>query len=129
MIVLLDSTVLIDHLRGRPAAERIERLVRSGDLVATTPINVEEIVRGLRPGEEAAAEDLFSGLTILPLGFDEGKQAGAWRREFASRGITLSQADCLIAAAAQLVGARLATGNAADFPMPGVEVEDWPVGQ
>jgi predicted nucleic acid-binding protein len=128
LIVLLDSTVLIDHLRGRPAAERVERLAEAGDIAATTAVNVEEIVRGLRPTEAASAEALFAGLVILPLGLEEGHQAGKWRREFAARGITLSQADCLIAAAALLAGAELATGNPADFPMSEVRVEEWPVG-
>lgn len=129
MIVLLDSTVLIDHLRGRPAAERVERLAEAGDVAATTAVNVEEIVRGLRPTEAASAEALFAGLVILPLGVEQGQQAGKWRREYAARGITLSQADCLIAAAALLAGAELATGNPADFPMGEVRVEEWPVGR
>ncbi len=54
--------------------------------------------------------------------------AGNWRRDFASRGVTLSQSDCLIAAAAVSAGASLATGNPKDFPMPGLEVEHWPTG-
>ena len=129
MIVVLDSTVLIDHLRGRPAADRVERLSDSGDVAATTAINVEEIVRGVRPSEQAAVDALFGGLMILPIGLEEGARAGTWRREFAARGITLSQADCLIAAATLNAGARLATGNPTDFPMTGIEVEDWPVGR
>lgn len=129
MIVLLDSTVLIDHLRGRPAAERVQALALAGDVLATTAINVEEVVRGLRPGEQRAAQTLFAGLAVVPLGLEEGVLAGTWRRDFAARGITLSQADCLIAAAAVSVGARLATGNGRDYPMDGLVVEDWPVGR
>ena len=49
------------------------------------------------------------------------------RRDFARRGVTLSQADCLAAAAAVAVGARLATGNPKNFPMPEVVLEHWPV--
>jgi predicted nucleic acid-binding protein len=128
LILLLDSTVLIDHLRGRAAADRVEARVLGGDLLATTAINVEEIVRGLRPREQGPAEALFSGLIELPLGVNEGRQAGTWRREFATRGTTLSQADCLIAAAALSAGAHLATGNPDDFPMPELIVEHWPVG-
>lgn len=72
---------------------------------------------------------LFAGLRIAPLARAEGELAGGWRRRFAGEGITLSQADCLIAAAAAGVGARLATGNPGDFPMPEVTVEHWPVGR
>lgn len=129
MIVLLDSTVLIDHLRGRPAANRVAALARAGDVLATTGINVEEVIRGLRPNELSAGQTLFAGLEVVPVGLEEGLRAGTWRREFASRGVTLSQADCLIAAAAVSVGARLATGNVRDYPMTGLVVEDWPVGE
>ena len=44
------------------------------------------------------------------------------------RGVTLSQADCLIAAAAMGAGAMLATGNPVHFPMKELVLEHWPVG-
>ena len=128
MRVVLDTTVLIDYLRGRPVVGRVETLRRRGDVALTTAINVEEVVRGLRPGEETAARALFDGLGIVSLGRAEGHQAGEWRRTFAKSGVTLSQADCLIAAATRAVAAVLATGNPDHFPMSDVTVEQWPVG-
>ena len=129
MRVVLDTTVLIDYLRGRAVVDRMTMLRRRGGVALTTAINVEEVVRGLRPDEEAAAGVLFDGLGIVPLGRSEGRQAGQWRRSFARRGVTLSQADCLIAAAAHAVAAVLATGNPAHFPMSGITLEHWPVAQ
>jgi hypothetical protein len=127
--VLLDTTVLIDLLRGRPATiGRLRALRAAGDTVHACAVNVEETARGLRPGEHAAAHALFSGLRIVPLGEAEGWQAGEWRRELAARGRTLAQADCLIAAAALAAGARLATGNPKDFPFRELTVEPWPTG-
>ena len=99
MLVLLDTTVLIDYLRGRRAVGRVNALIDQGDPLCTTPINVEEVVRGLRPEEIPAVDALFDGLRIVPIGREEGRRAGEWRRRFAGRGTTLSQADCLIAAA------------------------------
>jgi len=127
-MLLLDSTVLIDFLRGRPAAGRVDALLRAGETLATTGINVEEIARGLRPDEEEGARRLVAGLVILPIGSDEGWLAGMWRREASARGVTLAQADCLIAAAAALSTAHLATGNPKDFASMPVAVEHWPVG-
>jgi predicted nucleic acid-binding protein len=127
--VLLDTTVLIDLLRGRPGASaRLHAVRAAGDLLHTCAINVEETVRGLRPPEREPARRLFAGLRLAPLAAREGWQAGEWRRTFAARGRTLSQADCLIAAAAHAVGARLATGNPKDFPMRGLTVEHWRAG-
>lgn len=124
--LLLDSTVLIDALRGRAAAGRVAGLRRIGTEPWVCAISVEEIWRGVRRNEEADVRRLFNGLRLAPLGVAEGIQAGTWRRAFAARGTTLHQADCLIAAAAVGVGASLATANVADFPMPEVTVEDWP---
>ena len=126
---MLDSTVLIDYLRGRPAVGRVSTLVDAGDIVATTAINVEEIVRGMRPAEGDAATELFAGLEVLAVDFAAAWQAGDWRREFAERGMTLWQADCLIAATAKVKGATLATGSPKDFPMSELEVVHWPIGR
>ena len=127
--VLLDTTVLIDVLRGRFATvAKLRGLRAGGDLPCTCAINLEEVVRGLRPSEEVEAQRLFSGLIEAPLGFAEGCRAGEWRRHFAQRGKTLTQADCLIAASALALGARLATGNPQDFPMTELSIEHWPVG-
>lgn len=128
--VLLDTTVLIDILRRRAGAtRRLLDLRARGDRPFTCAVNVEELFRGLRPREEAACLSLVRGLWTAPLGEPEGARAGAWRRRFAARGRTLSQADCLVASAAVAIGGRLATGNPKDFPMRQVRVEHWPVGE
>src|SRR6516165_213782 len=70
--ILLDSTVLIDALRGRPASERLRALRRQGDEPWTCAISIEEIWRGLLPGEEVIAQRLVRGLRCAPLGPSEG---------------------------------------------------------
>ena len=127
--LLLDSTVLIDALRGRSAATRLAGLRRTGTEPWACVISVEEIWRGLRPGEEIVARRLFNGLRLAPLGVSEGMRAGAWRQAFARQGITLHQADCLIAAAAAGIHAALATANVDDFPMTEINVQHWPIDQ
>lgn len=121
--------MLIDYLRGRPAVGRVRAMRSTGEVPCTSVINVEEIVRGLRPAELPAARALFDGLVVLPIGETEAWLAGAWRREFAERGVTLWQADALIAAAAHTAKAVLVTGNPKDFPMKEVSVTSWPVGR
>ncbi|MGH3907614.1 MAG: PIN domain-containing protein [Pseudonocardiaceae bacterium] len=65
--LVLDTTVLIDALRGRPAAERIRNLAAERHALLTTVINVEEIIRGLRRDEHAAADALFRAIRVLPV--------------------------------------------------------------
>lgn len=128
MPLVLDTTVLIDALRGRPVAARIAHLARAGEVLMTTPINVEEVTRGLRDPEQTRAELLFDGLQVVPVLHRDGELAGRWRGEHARRGITLHQADCLIAAVTARVSSRLATANVKDFPFPDLTVEEWPIG-
>lgn len=127
--ILLDTTVLIDLLRGRGGAiAALEVLADAGERPFTCVVNVEELYRGLRGQEEPAADKLVAGLRLAPLGRAQGALAGRWRRDHAAVGVTLSQADCLIAAATVGVGARLATGNPKHFPMSELRVEHWIAG-
>ncbi|MGH3998269.1 MAG: PIN domain-containing protein, partial [Pseudonocardiaceae bacterium] len=59
---VLDTTVLFDALRGRPAAARLRELVSRREELLTTAETVEEIVRGLRPTEQSAADALFTAI-------------------------------------------------------------------
>ena len=127
--LLVDTTVLIDALRGRAAADRLRELAGAGGAPPyVCAVNVEELWRGVRDREELALGRLLGALRVAPLGHREGERAGMWRREFALAGTTLSQADCLIAAAALGVGATLATGNPRHFPMSELRLEHWPAG-
>ena len=127
-MLLLDTTVLIDSLRGLSSAQRVRGLREREQVPYICAVNVEEVLRGVRGAEETAVARFLGAMRIAPLGRAEGELAGRWRRDFARDGLTLSQADCLIAAAAVGVGARLATGNPRHFPMDELELEHWPAG-
>jgi predicted nucleic acid-binding protein len=130
LALILDSTVVIDLLRERPAtAARVRALYASREMPYICAVTAEEVQRGLRPAERARAARILTTFRVAPLGIVEGALAGVWRREFSERGVTLSQADCLIAAASVGVHATIATGNPKHFPMEGVTVEHWPVGE
>jgi len=127
--LLLDTSVLIDVLRGHDAGRRLRELRASGGSVPwICAINVEELYRGVREAEESALGRFLDGLRLAPLGREEAELAGRWRRDFARRGVTLGHADCLIAAVAVGIGARLATGNPKHFPMGELAVEHWHAG-
>ncbi|HTB71117.1 MAG TPA: PIN domain-containing protein [Solirubrobacteraceae bacterium] len=129
MPLLLDTTVLIDVLRDLPVADRLRQLRGADRVPWICAVNVDEVLRGAHVEEETRAVRFLRGLQMAPLGRAEGERAGRWRRDFARRGVTLSQADCLIAAAAAGVDARLVTGNPKHFPMPELTIEHWPVGE
>ena len=113
---LLDTTVIIDVLnnkRDRPAL--LLDLLKAGHLLACCPINVTEVYAGLRPKEEAAAEDLFSSLQYFPITPPIARLAGLLKRDYARKGRTLNLGDVIIAAVAIHNGLTLVTDNLKDF--------------
>ncbi len=124
---MLDSTVLVDLLRGRRGShDRLLALREAGDDPFICALAAFEITAGLKVREREDANKMFEGLHPAPLGVAEGRLAGWWHARYAARGRTLSRADCLIAAAAVGIGARLATANVKDFPMKELALEHWP---
>jgi|HubBroStandDraft_2_1064218.scaffolds.fasta_scaffold06756_7 predicted nucleic acid-binding protein len=124
MALLVDTTVLVGVLRNhKPTVARFDA-VRDPPFISA--ITVEEILRGVRPHEQDAAEALLAWTIVADVGEQEARQAAAWRQDYASRGRTLPQADTLIAACAHRRGATLATANLKDFPMEDLHVEHWP---
>jgi predicted nucleic acid-binding protein len=122
--LLLDTTVLVRVLRGH--SETVERLRVLTDPPFISAITVEEIMRGMRTHERDATESLLQWTIVADVSDQEARLAGAWRKAFAARGRTLSQADALIAACAHRRAATLATANVRDYPMQELTVEHWP---
>lgn len=122
--MLLDTTVLIDTLRGRPGI--VARLQGHGGPFLASVISVDELLFGMRAGEERSTHGLIEGLELVDLGLQQVRLASTWRREFAARGVTLKQPDCLVAGCAVTTGLPLATANVEDFPMPDLHLEHWP---
>lgn len=120
---MLDSSVVIDLLRGRVADQSVLDPAREPVMIST--ITVHEVHFGLRDGEAASTDALLDSFVVVPLGALEAELSARWRREYRARGITLKIADTAIAATAALRGVPLITGNAKDFPMPELHLEPW----
>ena len=124
---LLDTTILIDHLRGRQeAVDLLTVLVRQGHRLGLCCVNVAELYSGLRHEERARADRLIGNLDFYDVTREAAKQAGQYRYDFACRGITLSIADTLVAATAVTQSATLVTANTKDFPIEGIELLEHP---
>lgn len=116
MILLLDTTVLIDLLRGRKnRRELLAELVQGGHTLATAAINVGEVYAGMRPGEQARTEALLTNLLIVPMTADIARRAGMLKCQWARKGKTLSLPDMIVAATAIESGDALMTDNYKDF--------------
>jgi predicted nucleic acid-binding protein len=124
VILLLDTTVLIDILRGRARRRTLlTELIGEGHLLATAAINVGEVYAGMRPGEEARTDELLSNLECFLLTATIARRAGNLKSECQRRGQTLALADMIVAATAMEHGATLMTDNHKDFrPVPGLKL-------
>lgn len=121
--VLLDTSVLINLLHGcKEPAALIRDLTLRGFALATSAVNVAEIYAGIRQGEEAATEELLSGLDCLPLTAEIGKRAGNIITNRRRVGRTHSLDDMMIAATAIECGYLLMTDNRKDFEIPELEL-------
>jgi len=124
--LVLDSSFVIDHLRGeRSAVARWHRIFEAGDEPIVTEIVICEVRAGLRPEAERHLEGLLMPVEFVQPALDTAMTAGRWRAEARTRGRTLSLADALIAAAADSLGAAVLTRNVRDFRLTPVRVETY----
>ena len=114
---LLDTTILIELFRGRQEAIGfLDKLSQEGAFFIC-PIVVSEIFSGVRPAELPKVEEFFEAMNFCPINYQTARRAGLYRRDYQSRGITLSISDTLIAAAAIEHSLTLVTKNVRHFPM------------
>ena len=126
-LYLLDTTVLIAHLRGDDAITALLlELLAAGHWLGTSCVNVAEVERGIRPKERKVATALLDRLRFLDTDREAAGRAGRYQAAFEKRGRTIHTADALIAGTARAHGAILLTHNVRDFPMKDVEVEAPP---
>jgi len=116
--IVVDTSVLIDHLRGnqlaraalRQAAEETERLTAS-------VLTKVEILAGMRSSEEGPTRQLLDRLEWIgvddALAESAGRLANRYLRSFPG----VDPVDYVIAATVERLGARLWTLNVRHFPM------------
>jgi len=113
-VILLDTTVLIDALRGhRPALDYLRGLEEPP---ACSELTRVEVLRGVRRPEREATEALMRSLRWVGVDQEIARRAGVLGRTW-HRSHALSTVDLVIAATALELGAELATSNTRHFPM------------
>jgi len=115
-MIVADSDVLIDYLRGRnPMAARVELELQSRSFCTTAVTAFELWVGGKTPRQTSAVELLLAAMTILPLEEEGARRASEARKELLARGEDIGMADSLIAGICLNAGATLLTRNRRHF--------------
>ncbi|MDA8316149.1 MAG: type II toxin-antitoxin system VapC family toxin [Actinomycetota bacterium] len=117
MSALVDTSILIDYLRGHAGAGDLLERERAADVLHASDITRIEILAGMRPAEEDATRALLSTLVWHPVDAEIAEEAGALGRQWLPSHHTIDSADLAIAATAVRTDARLLTRDVRHFPM------------
>jgi predicted nucleic acid-binding protein len=119
---LLDSDLVIWHLRGRASiVELVLSLARKGRL-ALSAISRAEVLLGMRDSERDLTLLFLDNCETLPVTTATADRAGEIIRGFRARGVTLSLPDALIGATALLASIPLYTCNPKHYPMTDLDL-------
>ncbi len=122
---LLDTTVIIDYLRGREKAVKLlNKLSSEGALLGCCPINIIEVYTGMREKEREVTEEFLDSLEYYELTKEIKKQAGEYKRSYRRKGITLSLPDVAIASIAIANDLILLSDNSKHYPMPELKLQE-----
>ena len=115
---LVDSCVLIAHLRGHASTtELLTRLALEGHL-GVAAISRTEVIAGMREHERERTLGFLNALICYPLDAALADLTGGYVGHYRTRGITLDIPDAMIAATAIHHRLVLLTYNPRHFPMP-----------
>lgn len=121
---LLDTTVIIDYLRGDIEKVRcIRKLASEGSLLGCCLVNIIEVYAGMREKERAATEEMLDSLEYYEVTKEIARRAGQYKRVYREKGVTLPLPDVIIAAVAISNDLILVTDNTRHYPLPELNVK------
>ena len=117
IMMLVDSDVLIAHLRGLGAARDWLIDARKNGPLAISVVSIAELVGGMRSVEHREVWRLLSSFRAEPATEIIARRAGEMMRRYRRSHTGIERGDYLIAATADVKGLQLATLNVRHFPM------------
>jgi predicted nucleic acid-binding protein len=115
---VVDSGVLVDHLRDRPAAtETVAEALRSGRRVAASVLTRIELRRAVQAHEMAAVEALEVLVEWVPVDHEIADIASEFAERHGRERRDLRMTDLVVAATAKRLQADLLSCDVQNFPM------------
>lgn len=122
MTVVIDTSVLIDHLRGdRNARHALISAADGGERLAASVVTKVEVLAGMRPAEEGPTRRLLDVLDWIPVDDGIAEHAGSLANRYLLSHPGVDPVDFIIAATTETIDGELWTRNLKHFPMfPGL---------
>lgn len=119
-IVLIDTDIAIDYLRGDNAVlPLVNRLWQDGQ-AALSVLSVYELTAGMLDREKGATMSFIAACSLVDVSPEISVKGGELYRKYRTKGVTLAPIDCLIAATAIVKGFKVATRNLKHYPEKGI---------
>lgn len=121
-LIVADTSVLIDTLRGVPAAREAIIAARDGHHELTASVLTKtELLSGMRSPEKTVTRQLVNAITWVAVTDEIAEAAGELGRAYRNSHHGIGVVDYVIAATVEHLGAQLWTLNLKHFPMfPGL---------
>jgi len=129
--VILDSTFLIDVLRGKASVEELLGEVDVSGPPFVTSVTVMELYEGIylaesTERERAVVEEMLDGINEIPFDRACGKRAGQINAELVAAGEPIDETDVMIAATALDYDLPVVTRNVDHFDrIDGIDVVSY----
>lgn len=122
MAALVDTSVLIDHLRGRHESWwLLEEQLSSGEPLFSSVLTKVEVLAGMRRGEERATRALLGALIWVEVSDRIAERAGRLSNQYLRTHPGVDLVDYVVAATREDLDVPLWTLNLRHFPMiPGL---------
>ena len=114
---LLDSDIIIWHLRGRKEVTEMLRDLQRFGLPGCSALSVLEVQLGVKKGEEEKTDRFLKSLKVFDVNSEIAGKAAHLIRKSKARGITIDIPDAVIASTCILHNLILLTYNRKHYPI------------
>ncbi|MBI5968809.1 MAG: type II toxin-antitoxin system VapC family toxin [Deltaproteobacteria bacterium] len=123
---LLDSDVIIWHLRGRKEVTEMLRDLQRFGVPACSALSVIEVQLGVKKGEEEKTDRFLRSLMVFDVNREIANQVALLIRGYKAKGIKIEVPDAVIAGTCILNELALVTYNTKHYPIPELKFHPVP---
>lgn len=122
---LLDTTTIIDHLRGdKKVNSYLIEIGNRGDIAGCCCINITETYTGMNDKEKEKTDKFIESLYYFEVTKEIARLAGKLKQKYVQKKKTLATADVIIATTAIAYGLILITKNVKNYPFPELVIKE-----